>query len=54
MLVGWQRDRSTDICVSAVYRFDNLLRRLVNDLMIKGFQPDANVLSHINLLSFVT
>src|SRR5258708_36258948 len=42
---GRQRDRSTDLGAGALGRVDDFPRRIVENSMIEGFEPDADVLA---------
>jgi hypothetical protein len=46
VLVGRQRDRTTDRRVGARHRLDDLARRLVDDLVVERLETDADALSH--------
>ena len=44
VLLGGQRDRAPDRGLGAQHRLDDLLRRLVDDLVVVRLQPDADLL----------
>src|SRR3984957_4300002 len=44
MLVGRQRDRSQHLGLGAQHRLDDLLGRLIEDLVVVGLEPDADLL----------
>src|SRR6478736_4399668 len=51
VLVGRQWDRPTDGGVGTGDRLDDLLRRLIDDLVVERFQTDANALCHVGCCS---
>src|SRR5207249_1935409 len=42
---GWKRDRTTDLGAGSLCRVHDLTRRRIEDSMIEGFEPYANVLT---------
>src|ERR1051325_4308424 len=48
---GRQRDRPAHLCAGALRRIDDLARRRIEDTVIEGLEPDADVLAvHLNSL----
>ena len=45
VLLGRERNRANHSCARVRHRFDDLLRRLVDDLVVIGLKPDADFLS---------
>src|SRR5699024_6352096 len=45
VLLSWQRHRAHDRRTSAAHRVDDLARRAVDDLVVVGLEPDADLLS---------
>src|SRR2546421_4030657 len=57
VLLSGQRHRARDLRTSAGHRLDDLLRRGVDDLVVVGLEPDADLLSrhgYSAVLSLVT
>ena len=44
VLLGRQRNGANNSCARVRHRFDDLLRRLVDDLVVIGLKPDADFL----------
>ena len=53
VLLGRERNRANHSCARVRHRFDDLLRRLVDDLMVIGLKPDADFLSRHCLPPFL-
>jgi hypothetical protein len=45
MLLGRERDRAPELGVRTGHRLHDLLRRLIDDLVIIGLEPNADLLS---------
>ena len=53
VLLSRERNRANHSCTRVRHRFDDLLRRLVDDLMVIGLKPDADFLSRHCLPPFL-
>src|ERR1700712_2442621 len=49
---GRQRDRTSDLGAGALGRVDDFPRRIVENSMIEGFEPDADILTLHRINSF--
>src|SRR5450830_303962 len=52
VLLRRQRHRTHDRCTSARHRVDDLARRAVDDLVVVGLEPDADLLSRHGVVYF--